>query len=268
MNSLAELPSERQCHKQLFKIVWGEFSCPYCNGRILLRDRYVWCPYCRKKHSVRAETWFRGSKLSFQKIWLIIWCWQKKRGIGATRDIVGVTYTTIRRWFRRLRKQLPRHNKEKLAGVIEIDESFFGRRRYGRQTIVIGAIERHKTMGRRRVRLKIIPDRERETIEPFVENNVEVGSLTLTDCLWSYNELELLGYDHEFCNHSKGHFGPTNLIENLWSVTKRHIRSLYNNLSASDLEYILVEWENRQNNPELFYTVEDYLKGAACSALV
>lgn len=36
--------------------------------------------------------------------------------------------------------------------------------------------------------------------------------------------------------------------------------------SVRDLELILREWENRHNNPELFYNEDDYLK-MACSGL-
>lgn len=261
MNSLTELPSERQCHKQLFKLVWGDFTCPYCEGKILLRDRYVWCRNCRKKHSVRAETWLKNSKLSFQKIWLIVWCWQKKRGIGATKDIAGVSYPTIRKWFRKMRQRLPRASKDKLSGIVEIDESFFGKRKYGHQTLVVGAIERNT----RKLKLKIIQDRERNTLEQFTLGNVALGSKITTDYWRAYDELFLYGYSHTRCNHSIGHFGDTNLIENMWGVMKRHMRSLYHNLAIPDLEYILVEWENRQNNPELFYTVDNYLGYQACS---
>ena len=261
MNSLAALPSERQCHKQLYKILRGNLSCPHCAGKVLLRDRYVWCRKCRKKYSVRSETWFRGSKLSFQKIWLIIWCWQKKKGIGVAKDISGVSYPTIRSWFRKLRRTLPRSHGSKLSGIIEVDESFFGKQKYGRQTIVIGAIERET----RRLRLQIIKDRRRRTLERFTLQNVAFGSNVLTDYHEGYNELFLFGYDHRRCNHSIGHFGDTNIIENMWGVIKRHLISLYCNLSITDLKYILIEWENRQNNPDLFCTVDNYLKSRACS---
>lgn len=263
MNSLANLPSERQCHKILFKIVWGTSHCPDCEHRLLYRGNYAWCGKCRKKHSVRSVTWFHHSKLSFQKIWLLIWCWQKKKSIGSTKDIVGTSYPTIRRWFRSFRIVLP-HSKIALCGDIECDESFFGRRKYGHQTMVIGAIERHG----RKIKLAVIKDRDKTTLEDFIETSIDIGSRVTTDAWFAYNEIDLLGYEHDYCNHSKGHFGPTNNIENLWSVIKRHIRSLYNNLSIRDLTEILKEWENRQNNPELFYTVDNYLKVTVCSRLV
>jgi hypothetical protein len=156
-----------------------------------------------------------------------------------------------------------------LVGEVEIDESFFGKRRFNRynpdtgqlvkgQTCIIGAIER----GTHRVKLQIIPDRERETVERFVRSNIRVGSHTLTDSLWSYNELPYLGYTWDFCNHARGHFGPTNQIENLWSVMKRQLRQVYGTLSFSltDWNYILNERQIRQNEPDIMYNVDNYLR--------
>ena len=65
-------------------------------------------------------------------------------------------------------------------------------------------------------------------------------------------------------------FGPTNHIENLWSVIKRTLRYIYRDLSfnLNDLALILREFENRYNNPDLFYNVDSYLKIRDCSRLV
>lgn len=263
MNSLASLPRERQCHIQLFKIVHGSSSCPSCHGRLLFRRSYAWCRICRKKHSVRSVTWFRDSNLSLQKLWLLIWCWQKQKAAGTTVDIVGVSYPTVRRWFRRFRALLPASNL-KLSGIVEVDESFFGKRRYGAQALVAGAIERDT----RRVRLQIIPDRAQDSLELFLTHSVARHSHVTTDAHPGYSDLEYYGYSHERCNHSNGHFGPTNMIENFWGVMKRSLRRLYGRLTLKDLRNILREWEQRQNRPELFYTVDNYLVATLCSESV
>ncbi len=160
---------------------------------------------------------------------------------------------------------LPRCDS-KIFGGLEADESFFGKRKYGRQTIVIGVIEQSKGQ----VRLDIIPNRSRQAIEGFIQDNVEPGSGVVSDGCTSYNELEVLGYVWDSCNHELGQFGPTNHIESVWSVIKRHLRHLYRDLSFSleDLRLILREWEARYNFRDLFYTVDDYLRVTACSGLV
>jgi hypothetical protein len=260
MNSITSLPSNWQCHKTLFKIVWGTNNCPDCGGKILFRPGYEWCKVCRLKTSVKGETWLRHSNLSFRQIWLLIWCWQHKESIGSTRKLCSVSYPTIRKWFRRFRLVLPK-DETNLQDLVEVDESAFGKQKFGRQTWIAGAIER----GSRRIKLKIVPDRGRDTLEQFVMGSIKAGSHINTDAWGAYSEIGLLGYTHDFCNHSIGHFGETNLIENLWSVIKRHLRSLYGRLTITDLDLILNEWEIRQNQPSLMYNVSNYLHATACS---
>lgn len=257
MNSLASLPRERQCHKTIFTLTYGSVHCPACSGRLLFRRSYAWCRECRVKRYAKSATWLTQSNLSFQKIWLLLWCWQKQKGAGTTVDVAGVSYPTVRRWFRRFRVQLPQNNL-KLSGIVEVDESFFGKQRFGAQTIVAGAIERDT----RRVRLQVIPDRSQDSLELFLTACVDRASHLTTDAHTGYNDLEFYGYSHERCNHSNGHFGPTNMIENFWGVLKRSLRRLYGKLTLPDLSNILKEWEQRQNNPDMFYTVTNYLQAA------
>lgn len=262
MTSVASLPRERQCHIQLFKLIYGASSCPSCHGRLLFRHAYAWCRVCRKKYNVRSAMWFRSSKLSLQTLWLLIWCWQQQKSTGTTADITGTSYPTVRRWFARFRERVP-ESVLQLSGIVEVDESFFGKQKYGHQTIVVGAIERDT----RRVRLAIIPDRAQDTLELFLTATVQRGSHLTTDAHTGYHDLEFYGYSHERCNHSNGHFGPTNMIENFWGVVKRSLRRLYGKLTLPDLANILKEWEQRQNSPEMFYTVNNYLR-ASCSGFV
>ena len=58
-----------------------------------------------------------------------------------------------------------------------------------------------------------------------------------------HNELPLLGCKWKACDHSIGLFGPTNHIENLWSVIKRALRYIYRDLTfnLNVLELILRE---------------------------
>lgn len=262
MNSLANLPTERQCHKQLFTLTYGSSRCPNCNHRLLFRSSYAWCSKCRVKHSIKAATWLKHCNLPFQKIWLLIWCWQHHETVGGICRIANISYPTAHRWLTRFRAVLP-SSRLQLSGIVEVDESFFGKQRYGQQTIVVGAIERDT----RRIRLQIIPDRAQDSLELFLSKRVTSGSLILTDAHAGYSDLEFYGFAHERCNHSLGHFGPTNMIENFWGVIKRALRRLYGRLTLPDLNNILKEWEQRQNNPDLFYTVDNYLR-ATCSGLV
>lgn len=266
MNSLAELPDEYHCHRNFYKAIWGELSCNECGNRgIKFRKNYEYCPHCKHKTSVKGETIFRGSNLSFRQIYLIIWCWQKKYGISESTTITGISYPTIERWLRRLRASLAPSDVV-LEDIVEIDGSYFGRLKYGSQKLVAGAIN----PGSKQIILKVVNNRDSHTVENFVNAYIKKGSLIRTDGLKSYNPESLSGYDHEMCDHDNFYFGPTNHIENLWSVIKRALRHIYRDLTfrLKDLNLILREWETRYNDPDLFYNVDNYLKARACSKLV
>jgi transposase-like protein len=121
---------------------------------------------------------------------------------------------------------------------------------------VVGAIERDT----KRLKLRIIPDTEQDSLEKFLEDNVERDSLVVTDCHMGYNDIEWLGFCHESWNHSQGHFAGANHIEQNWSAMKRYLRKLYGCIPTRDLQLILNEWMARHNTPELFISPSDYLR--------
>lgn len=80
-----------------------------------------------------------------------------------------------------------------LEGVVQVDESYFGKRRSKQsQHIVVGA--KDTTTGR--IALRITDSRDRQPLEQFVQDYVAAGSLVASDKWWAYDELELLGYAH------------------------------------------------------------------------
>lgn len=263
MNSIADLPNEYHCHRKFYKLIWGECTCSKCGSKkLLLRNNYEFCSSCRYKSSVKAETIFRNSKLTFRQIFILIYCWQKKCSIGEITRLLKMSYPTVSLWLRRLRMALKPSN-EVLSGKVEVDGSYFGRRKFGSQRLVIGAINPMTN----RIRLKVIPYRSRKCAEDFITKAIKEKSLVVTDGYKGYNELPLLGYKWQACDHSTGFFGPTNHIEALWSSIKRALRYIYRDLTFNlkDLNLILREWENRHNHPELFYNVDNYLKSCGCS---
>ena len=93
------------------------------------------------------------------------------------------------------RKQLPGSSKltAMLEGVVQVDESYFGKRRSKQpQHIVVGA--KDTTTGR--IALRITDSRDRQPLEQFVQDYIVAGSLVAIDKWWAYDELELLGYAH------------------------------------------------------------------------
>lgn len=100
MNSLADIPSEYHCHRKFYRCVWGEVSCKYIAvaKQLKLRKNYEYCPDCKKKYSVKADTKvFSYCNLTFRQIIILIWRWQQKCSIGETIKIAGVSYPTVRK---------------------------------------------------------------------------------------------------------------------------------------------------------------------------
>ena len=166
---------------------------------------------------------------------------------------VGVSYPTAARWFTRFREHLP-DTTPLLSGVVQADESYFSKQRSKQaKYIVTGATE--PDTGRKA--LRITGDhrtgRSQDVLEQFIQDTVKPGSLVITDKWYAYNELPLLGYEHESHNHSKGDYANTNGAERIWSVAKRHMRKLYGQrILTHQLHDLCREWMARANQPELF----------------
>ena len=252
--TVLDIPSNRKCQRLLHTIVFGTEDCPACSGPLQYQDAYAWCRPCRKKVRVKAACWLRHSKLSYRQVFILVLSWQQRCTPGDIVTLVGLSYPTIEKWFGVFREHLPR-DEGKLGGVAEMDESFFGKRKHGHQTLVAGVREREGA-----IRLRIIPDREEGTLETFLLEHVRADSKLHTDAFSSYQNIEWYGYAHEVCNHSRRQFSGTARQENVWSRAKRHIQKLYGRFHRPYLELLLKEWEARHNFPTLFTTPESYLR--------
>jgi transposase-like protein len=256
MFSIKQLSSESKCRKLLEDLVFGEdLHCPKCKTTLFRSSKYYWCKTCRKKYYLRSLIGFPRSKLKYREILITINAWQRNVPPGGLKHTLGLAYPTISRWYSKLRKRLPQ-DITILNGIAEVDEAFYGRRKYNNQKIVIGAIERKSGQ----IRLREIPDRDQDSIEIFLDKNVHPESFLHTDAWTSYYDIMWCGYGHRLHNHSKGQFGGTAKIENVWSVSKRQVRRMYGQIKTTKLPEFLVEWEARFNFPELFKNPLTYIQ--------
>jgi hypothetical protein len=183
--------------------------------------KYLWCKTCRKKYRATAYkgSWLYGTKLKPRQLFALLWAWQNRKSPDTACLLARVSYLTVGRWYGRFRERLP-EAAATLRGLVQIDESYFGRQRSRQpQLIVTGAIEPDT----RKVCLRITNARSQEALERFVQDNIKQGTLVVSDKWYAYEELPLLGYGHESWNHSTGQFAGTNQIEGLWSSMKRHL---------------------------------------------
>lgn len=252
--TVLDVPSNRKCQRKLHRLIFGTEACPECAGGLKYTDSYAWCGACRKKVRVRSVCWLRYSKLSYRTIFILVLAWQNRCTPGDIHTLTGLSYPTIQAWLSRLRSKLPRDDT-RLEGIVEMDESFFGKRKHHHQTIVLGARERGGN-----IRLRTTESRDEGSIETFLLKHVRTDSVLHTDSFSSYHNVSWYGFAHETCNHSAGNFSGTARTENIWSRAKRHIQKLYGRFHRPYLELLLIEWEARHNFPELFTNPEAYLR--------
>ena len=261
MTTLADLPvNDQGCFDQVLAHLYPEgVTCPWENHQnIHITHMYLWCSTCRRKWSLKKQVGFGYSKLSWRKILELVVCFQGKQSPGDIFISTGLRYWTIQRWLERMRLRLP-EDQTKLVGLLETDQSYLGRQKYHNQHIVMGVTERDSNA----VRLAEIIDCCQDSVEGFLDRYAEIGSLIHADAHASHLALEDVGYGLVLCNHDRGHFGPTNRIESVWSCLDRFTKRTRDRFMHQFLPGLLREFQARRNHPELFECPFTLLKSMA-----
>ena len=199
---------EGACAEYLAALRWpGGWVCPRCAGTdawSVRRNRWL-CGYCRYEMSVTAGTVFQDSHLPltiwFRAMWQIT---SQKNGISALglQRVLGLgSYKTAWAMLHKLRRAMVRPGRERLDGVVEVDETYWGGEEtgaIGRRTeikamIIVAAQEDGKGIGR--IRLRSIPNLTKATLHGFIAQAITPGSTVRTDGLPAYMGLD--GYAHD-----------------------------------------------------------------------
>jgi hypothetical protein len=149
-----------------------------------------------------------------------------------------------------------RPGRDKLSGVVEVDETFVGGEKHGGKrgrgasgkALVLIVIQRDgKKLGR--IRLKCIPDASGKSLESAIMETVDSGCLVRTDGWAGYNRLGHLGYNHEVvradANVGDNLLPGCNLVA---SLMKRWLGgTLQGAVAHEHLEYYLDEYTFRFN---------------------
>lgn len=171
------------------------------------------CAECGRKTSVTAGTIFHRTRTPlstwFAAIWLVT---SQKNGASAQNlhDMLGLgSYETAWVWLHKLRRAMVRPDRELLAGVVEVDESFVGGRATGRRGAstdkvpVMIAVENVGTQVNRklrlgRVRLGVADAPGSIQLVEFARTTVAPGSLIRTDGARMFRVLAQEGYTHQY----------------------------------------------------------------------
>ena len=200
--------------------------CPTCGSQEVayMPEYRRWV--CHEKHerrqfSAKVGSIFEDSPLGFDKwlpaMWFIL---NAKNGISSweLHRALGITQKSAWHMLHRLRLVMQTGSFDKLAGEVEVDETFIGgKARFmhaGKRAAkikgtggmgkaaVMGLLERHGPDGHSRVRVKHVPNVQRKTLSPEVRQHVEPGAAVYSDALKSYEDLGA-DFAHQVVDHAE-----------------------------------------------------------------
>lgn len=212
--------TEQSCLAYLERLRWpGGFVCPSCG---IAGDPYrssrsrLMCRCCSHQSTVTAGTIFDKTRTPL-RVWLsgAWYLTNQKHGVSALglQRVLGLGgYETAWTMLHRFRRAMVRPDRERLKGVVEVDETCLSisdrdapiakgerkrRQNRGHQVRVVLAVELLEPRGFGRIRLRRIDNASAEQVVPFVQANVEPGTRLRTNGSAAYRELMDLGYDHQ-----------------------------------------------------------------------
>lgn len=258
-------PDEESCINYLIEARWnGKPVCPHCgsNRKIykIRKGKILTCADCRKQFTVKVGTIFEDSALSLQKWFMAIYILTAhKKGISSLQLSRDINVTQKTAWFMLHRIRLIAKSKsfnEPLNGIVEADESYIGGKYSGKRgrgsenkSAVFGMVQRQGE-----IRAMPVKDVKGKTLKNIINENVQKGSVIMTDEWLAYN-----GLSKDFTHHRIGHLKKeyvrggvhTQNIENFWSLLKRGIIGIYHNVSEKQLHRYVDEFAYRYNSRKI-----------------
>jgi len=255
--------TEDACWDFLVQLRWPDgFVCPDCQSRKAWRtERSLFhCAGCGRQVSVTAGTVFQGTRkplrLWFRAMW---WVTNQKNGASAQGLQQGLglgSYQTAWAWLHKLRRAMVRPGRDRLSGVVEVDETYVGGRETapgrGAENKTLVAIAVEKT-GRQlgRARMAVVADGTRDELCGFVEACVESDSTVRTDGWQGYRDLKHRHYKHDRLPQQGSTAEPCELlpgVHRVASLLKRWLLGTHQGaVSATHLPYYLDEFTFRFN---------------------
>lgn len=127
-------PDDAACAAFLERLRWPDgFICPACEqpGGWRVGDGRWWmCVGCARKTSVTAGTIFEGTRTPlsswFAAAWFVTSQKQGLSALGLQRALGLGSYQTAWMMLHRFRVAMVRPDRERLSGLVEVDESYVG----------------------------------------------------------------------------------------------------------------------------------------------
>ena len=213
---------------------------------------------CSASVSLFKNTFFENGKKPPQQILMFLHLWLTGANVPTLKSLTGWSEPCVLQYCSLMRKMVSSliinwlqcevnpeiYTYENAIGgpgvEVQIDESAFGKRKYGRGHAVdtkwvFGGIEiLVDEKGRRsggNFFSVVVLDRKRDTLFDAIRKFILPGSIIVSDCLKSYDtirEIEGYNFTHFSVNHSEHYKCPatgacTNTIEGKWNALKKNV---------------------------------------------
>ena len=219
------------------------------------------CRMCDGETSLTAGTVFQNTRKPLRTWFLAMWfITSQKNGVSALglQRVLGLgSYETAWTWMHKLRRAMVRPGRDRLAGEIEIDETYVGGPEEGKRgreiekksIVVVAAEKSGRAIGR--IRLKRVKDVSAESLLDFIRETVEPGATIHTDGWKSYAGLPVAGYKHRVTVISREVEQGQEVmprVHNVASLLKRWLLgTLQGGVQQQHLDYYLDEFTFRFN---------------------
>lgn len=206
--------TEDDCRKKLFGHRWPDgFECPRCKGKEYydLPKRHLY--QCKTKTCKYQVSVIAGTVMSKTRTPLLKWFWAiflvgtDKRGLSALtlRKRIDISYWVAWNMLQKIREAMKdRDAKYKLAGVIEMDDAFFGgpqeggdkRGRGTSKTPVIVEVTL-KGDAVKYAKMTVVDNVDGDNVKEVARASIEEGQEVKTDGFKAYNVLKEEGHTHQ-----------------------------------------------------------------------
>ena len=204
---------EDKCFEALFNLRWPNgFACPSCGHRKschLNTRKLRQCYRCHRQTSLTAGTIFESSKLPltiwFQAIYLLT---QTKKGISAMQlhRQLGISYNAAWRMKHKLMQvTLKRSDKQRLSGLVQIDDAYLGGERSGGKrgrgasgkTPFVAAVQTNDEGHPKQIKLSVVEGFRKSQIAHWAERHLNTGTHVVSDGLKCFEAVAEAGCVHE-----------------------------------------------------------------------
>ena len=265
--------TEKACQEHLFRLRWPEdYHCPRChhNHAYLHRTRHLYqCKACGYQASLTAGTIFHKTRTPLRKwFWMIFLMGRQKSGISMCslkRMLEIKSYKTVWVMGHKIRKAMAdREACYTLAGLIEMDDSYFGaskpgkrgRGAAGKAKVVVSVETKEDKPGF--AKMHQVPNVSAHQIHVMAHTALDEEVVVRTDGWRAYRVLNNNQRTHEPIVVGDGRNAVKVLpwVHTLIANIKGNIRGVYHGVSNKHLDRYLAEFCYRFNRrfwePQMF----------------